>query len=128
MESILKLNSEQLDDAGLHALALNLCQALNEAGANTDSGSISASMLSMNAGKGVRGDLVSAATILLTLIGSGGVVVTLIQVLKAYVERDRHLRINIKSKDGTSVEIDGSNLNGRQLNETTDMLIRILGE
>lgn len=125
--AVITLNSEQLDDVRLHALTLDLCNAINDADAGGDVSSISARSQPASSQEGSKGgDLVTIGTLLLTLLGSGGVVVTLIDVLKTYVMRDRHLKIKITANDGASIELDASNLAENELHGTTEVVQKVL--
>jgi hypothetical protein len=65
-------------------------------------------------------------TIVLSLIGSGGVAVTLINLLKSYIDRGHNLKIRLKTKSGESVDLEANNLRPEQIEQTTKLIERIL--
>jgi hypothetical protein len=75
--------------------------------------------------KGVPVDL---GNIILTLIGSGGVVVSLIAVLKAFVERKRTLVFKFCRQDGKKIELNAENLSEGQLEKTLQTVEQFLKE
>lgn len=117
MNATLTLTSDDLDDDDIQALTRDLANTINR-----ESDEVSASLPEGPARAGMRGDPVTVGTIILTLIGAGGVAVKLVEVLKSYVERPNHLKVTVKNGRGESVEIDGSNLSRQQL----DGVIKIL--
>ena len=58
---------------------------------------------------GQKGDAVTIGTIVLTLIQTGGVAVTLLQVLKAYLARKSTLRFELARADGRKVGLENWN-------------------
>lgn len=69
---------------------------------------------------GAKGDPVTLGAIVLTLIGSGGVVTALINVLKAYIDRHPSLKIEIKRPDGGTTTVSAENLSPTQLQSLHD--------
>lgn len=94
MEINLSLSSNELDKDELQQLTRKLCGDLrDEAGAD-------ASLATGQAAPGTRGDMAVWGQIIMTLIGSGGVVVTAIKVLEAYVKKNRKVEIKVKTSKG----------------------------
>lgn len=78
---ILKLECADYDDSRIDAVTRDLARSLREEG-------VGAAMASQwDAAPGKKGDPVTIGAIVLTLIQTGGVAVTLLQVLKAYLAR-----------------------------------------
>lgn len=128
INAVVTLNSEQLDDVRLQALTLDLCNAINDAGADGDVSNITARPQTTSSQEGSKGvDPAMVGTIVMTLIGAGGVVVQLVQVLKAYVMRDRRLTVDIQAPSGASIKLDASNLAEKPLHETAELLRKVLG-
>ncbi|MFN0108172.1 MAG: effector-associated constant component EACC1 [Blastocatellia bacterium] len=94
MEIMLSLSSDELDNDELQQLTRKLCRDLSdEAGAD-------AALVTSEASPGTRGDLPVWGQIVMTLIGSGGVVVTAIKVLEAYVKKNRKVEVKVKTSKG----------------------------
>ncbi|MGE0887507.1 MAG: hypothetical protein AB7P14_28640 [Blastocatellales bacterium] len=94
MEINLSLFSDELDRDELQQLTRKLCASLrDEAGAD-------ATLATSEGSPGTRGDLPVWGQIVMTLIGSGGVVVTAIKVLEAYVKKNRKVEIKVKTPKG----------------------------
>jgi hypothetical protein len=68
---------------------------------------------------GSKGDPVAIGQIILTLIGAGGVAVSLVNVLRSYVERKPTLKIEMSRSDGKKLSLQAENLSTHQLAETT---------
>ncbi|CAK8722431.1 hypothetical protein GCAAIG_12090 [Candidatus Electronema halotolerans] len=69
-------------------------------------------------GLGAKGDFVSIGQIALVALGSGGTVVTLLQVLKSYVERKPMLRIELEVPDGRKLKLEAEHLRPEQIEQT----------
>lgn len=94
MEITLSLSSGELDQDELQQQTRRLCAHLrDEAGAN-------AALVTDEDSPGSRGDLPVWGQIIMTLIGSGGVVVTAVKVLEAYVKKNRKVEIKVKTAKG----------------------------
>jgi hypothetical protein len=76
--------------------------------------------------KGTRGDPITLGTIVLSLVGSGGVAVALINILKVFAGRDRRLKIKIKTKEGAEIQIDAENLSASALDSATQGVDKLL--
>jgi len=63
--------------------------------------------------------------IVLTFL-SAGAATALFGCLKAYIERDRHLKIRFRRPDGAELELDGTHFDARAINESVQVLERFL--
>jgi hypothetical protein len=79
-----------------------------------------------DAGPGKKGDPVTIGAIVLTLIQTGGVAVTLLQVLKAYLARKSTMRFELTRADGRKVSLDASWFNKAQMEQTQKVLTDLL--
>ena len=81
MELKLNLSSSELDDEVLQALTRQLCDSI------ADETDISAEILGGAVQQGTKGDIVTIGAIALAFVSGGGVV-ALCEVLKAYFSRE----------------------------------------
>ena len=109
MELNLSLSSDQLDKDELQQLTRQLCLALRE-----DVG-VSVSLATQESAPGTRG--AEWAQIVIAAIGSGGVIVALVNVLTEWVKRKKSLTIKAEDKDGRKIEITAENQNAAELTE-----------
>jgi alkylated DNA nucleotide flippase Atl1 len=117
---ILTLCCNELDDSRLDAMTRAMTRSLQEEGLNA------AAARGADAVPGTKGDVVTIGTIALSLIGSGGVAVTLLQVLKAYLERKSTLCFEIIHPDGRKISFDASFFAKAQLEQTRKILTDLL--
>lgn len=126
MDITLSIDSPELDQEEIHELTRHISNKLND---EVDNAGVK--LLEQEGQIGTKGDPLTIGTIILTLIGSGGVAVSLINVLKSYVDRKDTIVIKIKSKNGDEVEINANNLSATQINETikktTKLVDKVLG-
>ena len=122
MNGILSITSTGESEEFLQSITLALCNDLNR-----EIDGVEAKLAEERPKPGTKGDVVTIGTIVLTLIGSGGVVVSLVNVLKAYIDRGSHVKLKIKGKNGEEIELDGANLSIEQIKQTTDTIKKILG-
>jgi hypothetical protein len=122
MELTIKLSSDEIDIEDIQYLTESLCESINQ---HTD---INAFLEEKSEEIGTKGDAITLGTIIMTLIGSGGVAVKLIQVLKAYIDRGKHIKIKITSKQGELVEVEMANLGNDQIGKTTELISKMFGE
>lgn len=116
---LISLNSLDISGEAIQDLTYDLCATLKyELDAEVE-------VPQHDGAGGTKGDPVNLGTIILTLIGGGGVVVSLVNVLKSYVEKSDRLVIKIKSKDG-EVEVSGDSLRADQIQQTTELIKRVL--
>jgi hypothetical protein len=117
---ILKLECADYDDSRIDAVTRDLARSLREEG-------VGAAMVSQgDAAPGKKGDPVTIGAIVLTLIQTGGVAVTLLQVLKAYLARKSTMRFELTRADGRKVSLDASWFNKAQMEETQKVLTDLL--
>jgi hypothetical protein len=121
-ELTLTIGCDELDDSRVDAMARGMARSLREAG--VDAAPAPASDIT----PGAKGDPVTLGTIVFALIGSGGVAVTLLQVLKAYLERKSTLRFEITRADGRKVSLDATWFSPAQLTQTHNIIAGLLEE
>jgi hypothetical protein len=121
VDATLSICSDDSDAEGLQRLTEELCGDLNR---ETD---IAAAIATQPSHPSTKGDLLTVGTIILTLLGSRGVGRALIDVLNTYIGRGRHLEIEIKAKGGGVVKITGDHLTPNQLNQTIELVNKVLG-
>jgi len=97
MDLNLTISCDELDDSRLDAMTRAVTRSLQDEGLDA------AVARTADSVPGTKGDAVTIGTIALSLIGSGGVAVTLLQVLKAYLERKSTLCFKITHPDGRNV-------------------------
>lgn len=124
MNITMSLVSDELDDQQLQEVARDLCAAIN------DETPASASVASSEAasGAGHKGDVVSIGTLILGLLGSGGVAVSLIGVLKSYMERGRPIEIEMERPDGKKLKIKADNVENEKIEQTMKLAREFFGE
>lgn len=118
---LLKLDCADLDPDRLHAISGDLARSLRAEG-------IAEATLHREEGApGQKGDAVTIGTIVLTLIQTGGVAVTLLQVLrKAYLARKSTLRFELARADGRKVSLETESFDSKQLESTRKLLADFL--
>jgi hypothetical protein len=117
MESItMSVASDNLDAGGLQDLTFDLCAALN------NEGGMKATIGEREGLAGVKGDTIEIGKIILTLVGSGGVVIALVNVLKSYVERGRSIKIELRRENGKSVRLTADDLDNPQLEQARKLV------
>ena len=72
---------------------------------------------------GQKGDLQAIGTILLQLAGGGGVIVSLISVLKTYFERKPTLEMELQRPDGSKLKIHAESLGSTAMNQFQDQFV-----
>ena len=120
MDVILTIGCNDLDDSRLDAMTRAMTSSLQDNGLNA------AAARAADALPGTKGDVVTIGTIALSLIGSGGVAVTLLQVLKAFLERNSTLFFEIAHPDGRKVSFDASFFGKAQMEQTRKILTDLL--
>ena len=121
MDLTLSLASESVDPSDLHALALDMISTLN---AETEG---SADLRESAGGPGAKGDEIAVASLLYTFL-SGGAAVALLNVVKAYVDRERSLSVDLEREDGRKISLEAKNLQTDQIDYTRAMIREFLGE
>jgi hypothetical protein len=71
---------------------------------------------------GQRGDPLAIGTIILQLIGSGGVIVSLVGVFKSWFERKPTLEVELQRADGAKFRLRAENLNLREIEDIRQKL------
>jgi hypothetical protein len=120
MDVILTLGCSELDDSKLDDMTRAMTRSLQDEGLDA------AAARAADGVPGMKGDAVTIGMIALSLIGSGGVAVTLLQVLKAYLERKSTLCFEITHPDGRKVSFNASFFEKAQLEQTRKILIDLL--
>src|SRR5262245_59704841 len=106
MIATLSITSPTHDHDALNELTIAMCRSINN---ETDSTAELAEEPPTR--RGDKGELLTIGSIVLGgLLGSGGVVVTLINVLKSYFERGRPIEIELERPDGAKLKIKGENV------------------
>lgn len=112
----LRLDCAELDDSRLQALARDVARGIRDERLGNADLAQTASV------PGAKGDPVTIGEIGLTLIQTGGVVVTLLQVLKSFIERKQTLRFELTRADGKKVALDASGF-GKSTLASTQKLV-----
>ncbi len=73
------------------------------------------------------GEIALLGQIVLTFL-SAGAATGLIACLKAYLERDRHLKFRLKRADGAELELEGSRFEPAALQESAQLLERFMAQ
>ena len=121
VDAVMSIRSNDSDAEGLQKLTEELCRDLNR---ETD---VAAAVAAQSSRPGTKGDLLTVGTILITLLGGRGVGRALVDVLNTYIGRGHHLEVEIKAKGGEAVKITGDNLTPDQLNQTIELVNKVLG-
>ena len=117
---LLKLECADLDDSRIQGLASDLARSLRDEGVGE------AAMQRDTAGRGQKGDAATIGTIVLALIQTGGVAVTLLQVLKAYLARKSTMRFELTRPDGQKIVLDAAWFGRHQLDTARSMIADFL--
>lgn len=124
MNITVSLVSTELDDQELQGVAQELCATINE-----ETPASAAIAEQPSAGEaGNKGDVVSIGTLVLGLLGSGGVAVSLIGVLKSYMERGRPIEIEMERPDGKKLKIKADNVGDEKIDQTMKLAREFFGE
>ncbi len=107
----LSIAAPDLDNEDLQTLTHDLARTINQ---ETD---FRADLPEESGGVGSKGDVGLLGQIALTLLGSGGVAVALIGVLRSYFERSRALEIELTREDGRKLKISGAELSPERIEE-----------
>lgn len=114
--------SAGLDETELQDLTFDLCATLNR------ESTVEAAIVDRKGETGTKGDTIEIGKILLTLIGSGGVVVTFLGILKSYIERGHRIKITLQNQDGKKIDIQADNLSNAQIEQTRKIVQDFLKE
>jgi hypothetical protein len=77
------------------------------------------------AARGTKGDPVTIGTIIISALGSGGVIAALLGVLKSYIERHPKIRFELE-RDGQKIVIAAEDLTPEQLAGTNKLIDKLL--
>jgi len=110
MTPTLIVASQRLEPAEVQALTRDLVASIND---HTD---VRAEIAQGETRAGERGDAVTLGAIVLSFVTSGAAV-ALIQVFKAYFERDEGLEISLERPDGRKLTIKSENVSGKRIDE-----------
>jgi hypothetical protein len=117
----LQLSCVELNQSTLQSMTREVAKTLRDQ--NVGSVSIPAEN---GARRGAKGDPITLGTIALTLLGSGGVAVSLVQVLKAYVERKATLHFEFTRPDGEKLNLSAENLANKDLQSATAVIEKFI--
>jgi hypothetical protein len=120
MQITLKLSASDLRESDFDELSRRLRSTLDH------QDDVSASLAEGQQREGQKGDYTLVGQIVLSLIGTGGVVTSLITVLKAYVEQQSSLKVDFQRPDGAKLSLEAANLKQGELDRTTEMLAKFL--
>jgi len=112
----IQLTDKTSAPAKLHRLAGEMAMSLR------GQPGIEANLVELPSGLGDRGDAVLIGQIAVQLASAGGVLVSLVNVLKSYIERGRTLEIEFKRGDGSAMAIKTANL---RPDELESLLLRV---
>ncbi len=117
----LQIEAPTLSEEDLQEVTRELCHTIN------DETGISAEMQVGESVRGGRGEPITVGLLLLTFLTSGAAV-ALFEVVKAYFERNRSLKIVFKRPDGEILEVSAENLRAGQIDDTLAMAKAFVGE
>lgn len=118
----LTISSEELDDRRLNSMVRAMVRSLRNEGITAVPASLPDTI------PGSKGDPITLGAIAMALIGSGGVAVRLLQVLRVYLERKSTLRFEITRGDGRKVSLDASWFGKAQWEQTQGIVTKLLAE
>ena len=121
MDVTLTVGCDELDASRLDTMTRALANSLRSEGLDAVAAQASETV------PGTKGDPITIGTIVLSLIGSGGVAVTVLQVLKAYLERKANLHFELAHPDGRKISFDASFFDKAQLEQSRKILTDLLG-
>lgn len=109
--TILSISSNRLDDIDLQQLTASLGRDIN---GETD---ITATIPQEKGEEGAKGEPITIGVILLAFLTTG-TAVALLNVIKAYFERDSTLKIEFQREDGKKLSILAENVRASQIDQT----------
>jgi hypothetical protein len=111
-----RLVCPELDDSRIQLLTRDLLKTLNQEGIN-------AALPSEGEGvPGTKGIPLNINEVVLALVGSGGVAVGFVQVLKSFVERKSSIHFEVVRSDGQRLLLTAENLSQKQQQTTTGVV------
>lgn len=111
----LYIQSDYINPSQLHKLSLNMLVDLNA------QMSVSASLPKEDIDPTAKGDPITIGQLALTFLG-GGSAVALLEVIKAYIARNSSITIELKDKNGGSINFSAENINSRECKEMLDKI------
>lgn len=123
MSTTLSIMSDEMSDEMIQNLTQQLFADLNES-----IPALKAELPAESTQAGSKGDPITIGSIILTLIGSGGIAVALVGVLRAYIEKEASLKIRIVNEGGREMSIDAANLSDDQMERTLSSLVLLSGD
>jgi|SRR5580765_279043 len=111
----LHLSATDLDDEGIQYLTHEFAQSLQ-----TETG-ISVVLPTLPEAKGFKGDPITVGNMLVTLIGTQGVL-AFINVIRTYFERKSSIQIEVTDATGKRVVLGAQNLTPSQVQDTKRLL------
>ena len=111
----LSVRSTGVDESRMQALTRDLARALRDERVGK------VARAEHDATHGKKGDPVTIGEIVLTLIGSGGAVMSLLQILRAFIERQKSLVFEI-SRNDKKLTLNATNLSQKELRSTSALL------
>ena len=112
MNATLSLHDSRMAAEDLQGLTTKLLRSIHQ---ETE---LTAELPEEQGGSGAKGDTVTTGQLLLVALSSG-TVVTLLQVLKSYVERQPSLKMNIEAPDGRKLTIEAAHFSAGQIEQLT---------
>jgi len=117
MDSVnLQLSSEKMRNDQIQSLTRDLFLTLSK------QKSIKPKMPEGISVPGKKGEPITIGLLVLTFITSGAAV-ALLEVIKAYLIREKSLKITIKKTDGTGITLNAQNINDEQIRDTLNQLV-----
>lgn len=109
--TILSVSSDRLDSLALQHLTADLSRDIN---GETD---ITATTPQGKSEDGAKGEPITIGVILLAFLTTG-TAVALLNVIRAYFERDSMLKVEFQREDGRRLSISAENVNSSQIDQT----------
>ncbi len=100
MDAILSISCDILSDEKIQYLTNDIMNAVNR------ETNVTAKLAEHNEEDGTKGELISLGTIILAGLSSS-TIVALFELLKAFSERNRSLKISMKRPDGGEINVEG---------------------
>lgn len=119
MKINLILTAKDFDDVLSQDLTRDLCTAIN----NEEQIKINASIGEQKSKEGEKGDPATIGAIVLAVLGTGGGAVALINVFKAFVDRNKEISIKLKKQSGDEIEINTKNIDSDEVKLMMDNIL-----
>ncbi|MCM3870166.1 MAG: hypothetical protein ND895_05645 [Pyrinomonadaceae bacterium] len=122
MRTTLTVISTSVDLEDQNELTLDLCRTINSESTVTAVPAESTHQI-----PGSKGDVLTMGSLVLGLVSSGGVVVTLINIFKSYLERGRPIELELEHPDGRKLKIKSEDVSQEQLDQTMKIAQEFFG-